>query len=39
MTKPLKPSDIDKWTDEPTGPVALHLKQKLRTHARTSSPR
>jgi len=29
MTKPLAPSDIDKWADDPSGPVALHLKQKL----------
>jgi CRISPR-associated protein Csb1 len=30
MTKPLKSSDIDRWV-EPDGPVALHLKQKLRS--------
>jgi CRISPR-associated protein Csb1 len=25
----LSPETIDKWADDPTGPVALHLKQKL----------
>ena len=31
MTEPLKLTDdeINRWADDPRGPVALHLKQKL----------
>ena len=31
MAEPLKPThdEINKWADDPQGPVALHLKQKL----------
>ena len=31
MTEPAKPTteEINRWADDPKGPVALHLKQKL----------
>jgi len=29
MTQPLSHAEIDAWADDPRGPVALHLKQKL----------